>query len=132
MSEGTWIMMAIVWGIPLLLFAFYFVGERICRIDITIRPKEQKKRTGFWLRKRRLYRKVRRFFYRYSVFRPSVVFLLLQDSKQTYQDSVFARAKRLERVGYSVRIVKSIESENYGCLGFVQIYGKPQPTLGAL
>lgn len=131
MSDVT-IIVSIVWGIPLLLFVFYYVGERMCRIDIEIKPKEKKKRTRFWLHRRRLYRKVRRFFYQYSVFRPSVVFLLLQGSKQTYQDSVFARAKRLEQVGYSVRIVKSIESERYGCLGFLQIYGKPQPTLGAL
>lgn len=123
MSDYVLIIFSIVWGIPLLLFVFYYVGERICRIDIEIRLKEKKKRTRFWLHKRRLYRKLRRFFWVCSDVRPTLVFLLPQEVEDSYRNYVFYRAERLEKVGYSVRIRqwKKREGDCFGRLAL--IYG---------
>lgn len=132
MSDDVLIIMSIVWGIPLLLFVFYYVGERICRIDIKIEPKTQKKRTKFWLRKRHLYRKARRFLWAYSIFRPTLVFLRYQEPQSSYRDYEFSREERLEQVGYSVRTHQWIKTTKNRDGYWVQIYGNLSLGLSGL
>jgi hypothetical protein len=116
--------------LPFSLFLSYLIYSYLLkkiRIDIVIKPKEKKKRTKNWLRKRLLYRKVRRFLWKYECFRPSLVFYQLCSSEESL-NYVFSRAKQLEQVGYCIRIKLMIESEtNPQDYYFRQIYGKPEP-----
>ena len=134
MSDNTisLIILSVVWGIPFLCGLIYYLGETICRIDIVLKPKEQKKRTRFWLHKRRLYRKLRRFLWTYSIFRPTLVFVRYQEPPSSYRDYEFSREERLEQLGYSVRTHQWIKTTKIRDGYSVQIYGNLSLGLSGL